>query len=126
MGRTTEENILRTYWLLNRHGSDGPTALVEIDGRMKIVDIIKFGPDLTELEAQQKVWDEVIGMIGPTLKPFVKSSTVKENGVAPHADLQRSSERGTGPVAQANHNEIGGARSEVPRAGAFKRGTGDR
>ncbi len=76
------------YWLMNRHGADGPTALIETDGSMRIVDVLRFGPDVADLEAQQKVWDEVIGRVAPTMKPLVALSKVSEDGIEPHPDLQ--------------------------------------
>jgi hypothetical protein len=76
------------YWLLDRHGADGPTALVETDGSMHIVNVLRFGPSLTGLEEQQKIWDEVIGAVAPTLKPIVTASKLDEEGVELHADLK--------------------------------------
>lgn len=83
------------YWLLNQHGSDGPTALVETDGRMQIVGVLSFGPGITELEDQQKVWDDVVGQLAPTLKPLADASSMVVEGVAPHVDLKRSGHGGT-------------------------------
>ena len=79
---------MRRYWLMNQHGSDGPTALVETDDSLHVIDVIRFGPSITELEDQQKVRDDVIGRIAPTLKPLVDAASVDEEGVAPHPDLQ--------------------------------------
>jgi len=114
---------------MNRHGSDGPTALVEVDGRMKIVDIVEFGPDVTELEDQQNVWNDVIGRVGPTMKPFVDAGSVTEPGVAPHADLSRNSRRGVKPSRQADRGTSGGVSNATQHQGggpSRNRGTGDR
>lgn len=119
---------MRTYWVMDRHGTDGPTALVEVDGRMKIVNITKFGPDLTELDAQQKVWDDVIGQVGPTLRPFVKASTVSEPGIDPHADLERTSARNSGSQKRGVRDDgAGGGSSDIHAGGGtFRRSAGDR
>ena len=77
------------FWLMDQHGSDGPTALVETDGRLQIVDVLRFGPSVTDLDAQQEIWDSVIGRVAPTLKPLVEGSELDEQGVAPHDELQR-------------------------------------
>jgi len=77
------------FWLMDQHGSDGPTALVETDGRLQIVDVLRFGPSVTDLDAQQEIWDSVIGRVAPTLKPFVRGSKLDEQGIAPHDELQR-------------------------------------
>ncbi|MGH1489416.1 MAG: hypothetical protein ACRBK7_08515 [Acidimicrobiales bacterium] len=87
---------MRKFWLLDQHGSDGPTALVSTDGGLRVVDILRFGPSVTELEAQQKVWDDVIGRVAPTLKPCKKDSEVDEEGIAPHDDLDRSDNNASG------------------------------
>ena len=75
------------FWLLDRHGADGPSALVETDGSMKIVDVVKFGPAVTKLEDQQKIWDDVIGKVAPTMKPLVAASKLNEAGAEVHEDL---------------------------------------
>lgn len=80
---------MRTFWLMDQHGGDGPTALVQTDGSMRIVDVLRFGPGLTELEDQQRIWDQVMGRVAPTLKPFVDASTVAEEGIEPLPDLVR-------------------------------------
>lgn len=106
------------YWLLDRHGADGPSALVETDGSMRVVDVVRFGPALTELEDQQKLLDEVIGKVAPTLKPMVPASKVTEEGLAPHAELQqagggggnRSGRRSGGSQASSSGRAAGGAK----------------
>jgi len=91
-----------SYWLSDRHGSDGLTALVETDGRMQVINVVRFGPGITDLEDQQKILDDVIGKIAPTLKPFAEASEVDEQGVEPHSDLR------TGPLgAAATGNRAG-------------------
>lgn len=78
------------YWLMDRHGADGPTVLVETDGTLRITDVIRFGPAVTKLEDQQKIWDEVSGKVAPTLKPVQAEGKVAESGIDVHADLRRS------------------------------------
>jgi hypothetical protein len=86
---------MRTYWVLDKNNNDAPLALVEGNGRLQVVDIIRFGPALVELDAQQQVWDSLIGRLLPTLKPFVASYKINEAGVEPaaaarsHLDLIR-------------------------------------
>lgn len=75
------------FWLLDRHGADGPSALVETNGSMQIVDVVKFGPTVTKLEDQQKIWDDVIGKVAPTMKPLVAASKLNEPGTEVHEDL---------------------------------------
>ena len=83
---------MRMFWLMDQHGNDGPTALVQTDGGLHVVDIVRFGPTITELDDQQKVWDQVIGRIAPTLKPCVSASSIDEEGVAPLPELKRGDE----------------------------------
>ena len=85
---------MRRYWLMDQHGGTGPTALVETDGSLHIIDVIRFGPTLTELDDQQKVFDDLIGRVAPTMKPLVDASSLKEEGVAPHPNLWRDDEGG--------------------------------
>jgi len=82
-----------TYWLLDQDDGKTPIALVETDGGMHIIDVQRFGPGNTKLEDQQKIWDSVIGVIAPTLKPLVDASSLDEAGVEPHADLMRGEDR---------------------------------
>lgn len=110
------------FWLMDRHGGEGPTALVETDGSMRIVDVIRFGPKITELEAQQKVFDEVIGRVAPTMKPFVPASSVKEEGVAPHADLQAGESAG----ANRSSRRSGKSGAGTGRTGGGAKRTGGR
>lgn len=92
------------YWLLNRHGADGPSMLVETDGSMRVVDVVEFGTAVTELEDQQRLFDDVLGRVAPTLKPMVPAAEVSEPGITPHDDLQhgggsasnRTGRRGSG------------------------------
>lgn len=78
---------MRKYWLLDQHGADGPTALVESDGRMRVVRILQFGPGITDLEAQVAIRDQVMGKIAPSLKPLVDAGAIEVQGVEPHIDL---------------------------------------
>ncbi len=80
---------MRKFWLLDQHGGEGPTALVETDGSLHIVAVLRFGPGITDLDAQQRVVDQVIGRVAPTMKPLVDESSLDEEGVAPHPKLQR-------------------------------------
>ena len=82
---------MRKYWLLDQHGEDGPTALVETDGRMRIVSVLRFGPGITELEDQQAIQDRVLGKVAPTLKPLVDGSSIDVESVEPHADIEGTS-----------------------------------
>ena len=95
------------FWLLDQHGSKGPTALVETDGRLQIVDVLRFGPSITEVEDQQVIWDEVLGRVAPTMKPVVKASSIDEEGIAPHPDLSRGSQAGTSSVNRAGRRAAG-------------------
>lgn len=89
---------MRKFWLMDRHGSDGPTALVQTDGSLHIVDVLRFGPTLSQLEDQQRIWDEVIGRVAPTLKPCLSATDVDEVGVEPLPELQRHAHgAGRGP-----------------------------
>ncbi len=106
------------YWLLDRHGADGPSALVETDGSMRVVDVLRFGPAVTELADQQKLLDDVVGKVAPTLKPMVAANKVSEEGLAPHAELQqaggdggnRSGRRSGGSQASSSGRAAGGAK----------------
>ncbi len=118
---------MRRYWLMDQHGGDGPTALVETDGRLRIVDVLRFGPSVTKLDDQQKIWDQVIGRVAPTLKPLIDASSIDEEGVEPDPKLLRGeSGDGTG----SNRAGRGGGRRDpgVGRAGGptRKRSRGDR
>lgn len=114
---------MRKYWLMDQHGADGPTALVETDGSLHVIDVLRFGPDLTELEVQQKVCDQVMGRVAPTMRPFVDAASLDEEGVAPHPELRRN-----------QHHATQHAPKSAPRRGAgratggarFKGGQGDR
>lgn len=120
---------MRTYWLMDQHGGDGPTALVETDGRLQIVDVLRFGPSITKLKDQQKIWDQVIGRVAPTMKPLVGASTVDEEGVAPHSKLRRGDSGGTGASTRDGRNTGSGQRRSVGHAGGGpnrKRSRGDR
>lgn len=90
------------FWLMDQHDGDGPTALVETDGSLHIVDIVRFGPTITELDDQQQVWDQVIGRVAPTLKPCVNATSVDEEGVAPLPELQRRDQGDSAPMNRAD------------------------
>jgi len=101
------------FWLLDQHGSDGPTALVETDGRLKIVDVLRFGPSITELDDQQEVRDKVIGRVAPTLKPVVNASSIDEQGIAPHPDLRRGDQADADSVNRAGRRAASGGPAPV-------------
>lgn len=111
------------YWLLDRHGADGPSALVETDGSMRVVDIIQFGPTVIELEDQQRLLDDVLGKVAPTLKPMVPSTKVTEPGIAPHADLQHSGGSGSNRTGRRSGTSQSGAGG---RTGGGAKRTGGR
>lgn len=75
------------YWLLDRHGAKGPSVLVETDGSMRVVDVLRFGSAVTDLAAQQQILDDVIGRVAPTMKPMVPARKIAEPGIDLHADL---------------------------------------
>ena len=80
---------MRRFWLMDPDDHDRPMALVETDGSLHIVDVIRFGPSHIELDDQQGVWDHVIGRVAPTMTPALDASEIDEEGVAPHSDLRR-------------------------------------
>jgi hypothetical protein len=113
---------------MDQHGGEGPTALVETDGRLQIVDVLRFGPSITELGDQQEVWDQVIGRVAPTMKPLVDASSVDEEGVEPHPDLWRGEHGGAG-AGRAGRRRGVPRRPAAGRAGrgpSRKRSRGDR
>lgn len=105
---------MRKYWLLDQHDGDGPTALVSTDGSMHIVEVLRFGPGITDLDDQQAVWDGVIGKLAPTMKPLVAASSIEVESVEPHADLRRDANPGSPRTGRAS------------RRGADKRGRSGR
>jgi len=117
---------VRKFWLLDQHGDDGPTALVETDGRLLIVDVLRFGPSITELDDQQKVWDQVIGRVAPTMKPCVTASSIDEEGIAPLPDLRRGDPGAAGTVNRAGRRKGTRVRGDVGRPGGGPRRTGSR
>lgn len=110
---------MRKFWLMDQHGSDGPTALVETDGRLQVVRVVRFGPSITTLEDQQQVLDQVIGRVAPTMKPCVKASTVDEQGVEPLPDLRTDDGPGGGSKSRADRRANPGTSGS---AGAQNRG----
>lgn len=117
------------FWLMDQHGGDGPTALVETDGRLQIVDVIRFGPSITELEDQQEVWDQVIGRVAPTMKPVVSASSIDEEGVAPHPELERDDRGDARSVSRASRRTGAQHRRTAGRTGggpSRRGGRGDR
>lgn len=105
------------FWLMGQHGSDGPTALVETDGRLQIVDVVRFGPSITELDDQQEIWDKVIGRVAPTMKPVVRASSMDEEGVAPHPELKRDDPGDSGTANRAGRRSAGQHRGSAGRVG---------
>lgn len=110
---------MRKFWLMDQHGSDGPTALVETDGRLHVVRVARFGPSITELEDQQRVWDQVIGRVAPTMKPCLKASAVDEKGIDPLPDLRTDDGSGGGSQNRAGRRADPGMSGS---AGAQSRG----
>lgn len=80
---------MRRFWLMDPDDHDRAMALVETDGSLHIVDVIRFGPSNIELDDQQVVWDLVIGRVAPTMTPALDALAIDEEGVAPHPDLRR-------------------------------------
>ena len=120
---------MRRYWLMDQHGGNGPTALVETDGRLQIVDVIRFGPSITELDDQQRIWDQVIGRVAPTMKPLADASSVDEEGVAPHPKLRLGKHGDAGATNRADRGGGGQRDAGVGRAGggpSRNRSRGDR
>lgn len=121
--------IVGKYWLLDQHGEDGPTALVETNGSMNIVRILQFGPGITGLDDQQVIQDRVVGQVAPKMKPLVQGSSIVVDSVEPHEDLRKSFQAGK---AKAKRSDRGGTsqwgRSGPSGGGAASRsgGRGDR
>lgn len=109
---------MRKFWLMDQHDGDGPTALVETDGRLLIVDIVRFGPAVTELAVQQNVWDQVIGRVAPTLKPCVSAASVDEAGIEPHPELRRDDRGGSASVNRAGRRNGGRTKGSPGRQGS--------
>lgn len=117
------------FWLMDQHDGDGPTALVETDGALHVVDVLRFGPTITELDSQQAVWDKVIGKVAPTLKPCVDASSVDEEGVAPDPELRRGEQGPAGPVNRAGRRTASRSKGPAGRVGggpSRRGGRGDR
>ena len=120
---------MRKYWLLDQHGEEGPTALVETDGRMRIVSVLRFGPGITELEDQQAILDRVLGKVAPTLKPLVDGSSIDVESVDPHADLEQGPASGSNKGNRANRRKAsqgGGSGGRVQGGPSRAGGRGDR
>ena len=115
---------MRTYWVLDKNNNDAPLALVEGNGRLQVVDIIRFGPALVELDAQQQVWDSLIGRLLPTLKPFVASDKINEAGVEPHPKLWRGS--GSAQKSSRPHSGAAGPQGRSGGASTPRMTQGDR
>lgn len=103
---------MRKFWLLDQHGSEGPTALVETNGSLQVVGVARFGPGITELADQQAVLDKVLGRVAPTLKPLVPAGELDETGVAPHDELDLGASGGVkhGGRPGTTAAEMGGGR----------------
>ncbi len=119
---------MQKYWLLDQHGSDGPTALVYTDGSMHIVDVLQFGPGITELDDQQAVWDSISGKLAPTMKPLVPASSIEVESVEPHADLRRDGSSGLPQTSRADRRAAGqrGPSGRAAGGPSRKGGRGDR
>ena len=114
---------MANYWLLDRHGAEGPSALVKTDGSMHVIEVLRFGPGVTELEDQQKIWDEVIGRVAPTLKPLVAARKLAERGVDLHVDLNTG---GSGRSAEGGRAHSSNDGASAGRAAGSARRTGGR
>lgn len=117
---------MRRYWLMDQHGGKGPTALVETDGRLHIVDVVRFGPSLTDLEDQQRVWDQVIDRVAPTMKPLVEAASLDEKGVAPLRKLRRGGAGSAGPGGRGGRGGQGMGAGHAGGGPSRKRSRGDR
>ena len=116
---------MRTYWLMDRNGHDGPTALVETDGSMHIVRVTKFGPGITELDDQQEILDDVVGQLAPVMKPLVVATSIEVEGVEPDAELtqgesggaagNRASRRDAGSRGKGGGRTVGDRQEDQPR-----------
>jgi len=82
--------------------------MVETDGRLQIVDVLRFGPSITGLDDQQEIWDKVIGRVAPTMKPVVNALSIDEEGIAPHPDLKRGDQADAGSLNRAGRRAAGG------------------
>lgn len=123
---TRGRSAVRRFWLMDQHGSDGLTAMVETDGRLQIVDVLRFGPSITELDDQQEIWDKVIGRVAPTMKPLVNASSIDEEGIAPHPDLRRGDSADAGSVNRAGRRAARsglGSGGQVDGGPATRRGS---
>ncbi len=116
------------YWLLDQLDVSGPTALVETDGSLHILGVVRFGPGITKLADQQKIWNAVIGQVAPTLKPCVEASSIDEEGVAPHDDLVIDSRGGASSIRRGRRgNGRQGFGADGPGGGSlYRRSRGDR
>lgn len=114
------------YWLLDRHGDKGPSVLVETNGSMQVVEALRFGPAVTELDAQQQLVEDVMGRVAPTMKPMVAAAKLDEVGIDPHPDLQQgdaSSRNKTGRSSGGSRSGSGGRVAGGPkRTGGRGRG----
>lgn len=116
------------YWLLDQFDVSGPAALVETDGSLHILGVVRFGPGITKLADQQKIWDAVIGQVAPTLKPCVDASSIDETGVVPHDGLVTEN-RGGGVSANRGRRGDGRQGFGADRQGGgarYRRSRGDR
>jgi len=99
---------VKKFWLIDQHDADGPTALVETDGKMRVARILAFGPGITELKDQQAIHDRVIGKVAPTLKPLVKGTSMTVDSVEPHEDLKGGSGSSPGKANRADRRSTKG------------------
>lgn len=115
-----------TYWLLDRQGTKGPSVLVEADGAMRVIDVVRFGPKVTKLDDQQQIWDDVVGGLVPTMKPFVTEKDLDEEGVEVHEDLQHGAGSSTTSRTRSKNKRkgAGGARAKGGNKRTGGRGRG--
>ena len=120
---------MRKFWLMDPDDHDRPIALVETDGSLHIVEVLRFGPSHVELDDQQEVWDRVIGRVAPTLKPALNASAIDEEGVAPHPDLRRGEHgdpHATDHIGRGDRRRRGQASGGAPGGANRSRSRGDR
>ena len=82
--------------------------------------------DVTDLDDQQRVWDQVMGKVAPTLKPFVDATSVEEEGVAPHSKLQRGGHDGLGRSKRGRGKGSGAGGGRTSSGPSRKGSRGDR
>ncbi len=117
---------MRKFWILDQHDGDGPTALVQTDGRMRIVDVLQFGPGISSIDQQQELWDRLIGGLAPTMKPLVDAGSIRVEGEPVSSELKRRDTTDTRSKTQAGPARSGSRGSQGGRAGGESNRRGSR